>query len=165
MKTGTITFPNSSCVALWNNELTGQMSDGMWENSGPRDHWKFWGDLDAQVGADCKVVSPRLWECRKTGYNFAALYEIVGERMVATGRMGKHTTDYNACHAAEYMPATLEEFRSNKASGKWQYDFVAKYMESVSDDLAQKFYATTYTMRDLRKDISSIKAAMKTAKN
>jgi hypothetical protein len=161
---GTITFPNSSCVALWKYELLGQMSDGMWENSRPCEHWKFWSDLDVQIGAECRVVCTNSYACRKTAYNFAALYNIVGERMLAIGRMGKLTTDSKQVNVAAYMPPTIEEFRASKASGKWRYDFCATYMECLSDELVKKFYATTYTMNDLKRDIATIKAVMLTVR-
>jgi len=64
-------------------------------------------------------------------------------------------------NAAEYMPTTLEEFIKNKETGKWKYDFVAKYMENILVEDAKRFYTTQYTMKDLKQDLKSIKLAMK----
>jgi hypothetical protein len=160
-QTGTMTLPSRTAVAVWNNELCGQISDGMWENSGPRDHWKFWCDLDVVFGDTAGIVKTS-GMCRKTSYNFAGLYDIVGDRMLAYGRMAKAGAELvSQFSAASYMPETLEEFRECKLSGKWQYDFVATYMTYVTDELAVAFYASEYTMKDLRADIKLIKTTMK----
>lgn len=163
--TGTITFQNMAQLALWLHQLTGQMSDGMWENTKPHDHWKFWGQLETEIGKDLKVTTDRPWECKKVGYDFAKLIEYVGAEMLALGRMAQITgvTD-RMLQAASYMPATLEKFNECRATGKWQYDFVAKYMEVVSDHDAEMFYAAEYTEKQLRLDLKVIKAIMKTVK-
>lgn len=166
---GTITFPNSSCVALWNNEITGQLSDGAWENTAPHDHWLFWCHLEARVanlGDACEVKTSHPWKCKKVGYNLAGLYEYVGERMVATGKMGRLTTEEAALHAAEYMACmSFDTWKAAKDSGKFKNEFVGKYMESVSEELARGFFAVTYGMKELRKDIAMIKMVMKTMKH
>lgn len=171
--TGTILLPTLSAVALFDHELQGQFSDGMWENSGPRDHWKFWCNLEVKKGPEPKVLTDRPWECRKVGYNIASLYEIVGDRMVRLGQMGRaaekigmEALSYDQAHAAEYLPATLEEFHKLRDGvTKHQYDFAQKYIEAVTPELAEAFYATAYTMKDLRSDVKAIKAAMKTVRN
>jgi hypothetical protein len=125
MRTGTIYLPTFTAVALWNKELTGQLSDGMWENAnpayGPDAHWIFWCNLQAvcDPGGEPRVVTPCAWRCKKTGYNFAALYPIIGERMLSIGYEEIKRLDGPDC-----IPL--------------------------------------YTMRELRQDIKSIKAAMKT---
>ena len=43
--TGIIYLPTASAAALFEHELVGQFSDGMWENARPYDHWKFWCNL------------------------------------------------------------------------------------------------------------------------
>jgi hypothetical protein len=162
---GTITFQNNSQLALWNHEITGQMSDGMWENSRPHDHWKFWGRLEAKVGTELKVETIRPWECKKTAYNLNALLEYVEDRMLKVGRMAMVLgVTANDLQAADYMPATYDEWLANKASGKWMYSFVEGYMEKMDQSTAFTFYALEYTETDLRRDLRAIKAAMKTVK-
>lgn len=158
---GTIYLPTPSAIAVWKNEILGQMSDGAWENTNPQNHWEYWSDLNVQQGA------PGLKADRspvKTGYNLAGLLQYVGDRMVAYGRMGKAlgaSAPDDAVRAAEYMPETLEQWQQAKQSNNWQYDFVSKYMGAVTEDMAKKFYNTTYTERDLRRDLSFMKTAMK----
>ena len=161
MVNGTIFLPTPSAIAVWKNEVLGQMSDGAWENTNPQNHWEYWSDLDVQQGA------PGLKADRgpiKTGYNLAGLLQYVGDRMVAYGRMGKALgagAPDAAINAAEYMPDTLEQWQQAKQSNNWQYDFVSKYMGAVTEDMAKKFYNTAYTERDLRRDLSFMKTAMK----
>lgn len=38
--TGKMVLPSASAAAIWEAEITGQLSDGMWENSTPHEHWK-----------------------------------------------------------------------------------------------------------------------------
>lgn len=171
---GTMTFTSSTAVALWNNEVSGQISDGMWENSTPHDHWQFWCRLNVVVGVEDKidVADEAKYSCRKNAYALTRLHQekfddgtyVLRTRMLACGRMaraGADPTDRNPLHASEYMPATLEEFRAAKAEGKWEHDFIAKYMDSVSDELAVKYYAAEYTMKDMNADLASIKKVMK----
>lgn len=177
--TGTIYFASVTQAAIFEHELKGQLSDGMWENALPNDHWKFWCGLIVKIaepGDEPRVVSPCSWRCKKKGYNFATLYPFIGDRMLALGRMARalagsdlpfETFSHGEMRgAAEYMPPTLGEWRDCKAGHPlWQYDFVAGYMEHVTDELAQAFYNTRYDMRDLRADISVIKGAMKNIVN
>jgi len=164
----TMTLASPTAVALFVNEFCGQISDGMWENSGPRDHWKFWCHVNVELGvrSEMKDVNGL---CKKNGYNFAALIPIVGDRMLANGRMAKAMSNLGLdpanreiVSAGEYMPTTLSDFENCKAMGKWPYDFVARHMNDVTHALAAVFYATTYTLKDLRADIKMIKSAMKT---
>jgi hypothetical protein len=172
-KSGTIFLSTLSQVALFTGELTGQISDGMWENSGPRDHWKFWCRLDARVDptGTPRVETARPWECKKRGYAFSRLYEIIGDRMVNLGRMGRAAASLGtalperARGAAEYMPDTLEEWTRCQETGAWQHDFIADYMKGVAPELAAAYYATRYGMKELRADVKAVRAAMQNVVN
>lgn len=160
---GKMMLPSATAVALWHCELSGQLSDGMWEGSGPREHWKFWCHLEVTVGAVYTETNNTVY-CRKNAYSFASLYEIVGDRMLANARMAKagaDPMDRELVEAGEHMPATIEEFRYMKAGQKWPHDYVGRRMERVTDELAVSFYATTYTMKDMKADIKLIKSTMK----
>lgn len=141
----------------------------MWENTRPLDHWKFWHRLEIKQGAspEVKVTSAGSYHCRKNAYNLGALVSFLGDRMLAYGRMGRagaDPLDRQVIDAAEYMPPTLEEFRAVKSRcGEPEgVSYREQKMQLVSDELAQRFYETTYTLKDLRADLKSIKVAMKT---
>jgi hypothetical protein len=168
-------LPTLSAVAVWSCEVTGQLSDGAWENAQPSHHWEFWSGLDAKLGVGpARVVSDE--RAVKTGYNIAGLYQYVGDRMLAYGRMGRvleredvqqytRAEDFEKIvRAAEYMPTTLDAFRTLVAeAGTDRLTSSSHYLKAVHDEVAKAFYATTYEMKDLRRDVASIKAAMKTA--
>jgi hypothetical protein len=63
-------------------ELDGQISDGMWENARPYDHWKVW--CEARVVVDPTNVGRDFW-AMKDNYNLTSrlLLEVVGDRMIA----------------------------------------------------------------------------------
>jgi predicted DNA-binding WGR domain protein len=166
---GTIYLPNNSCIALWKEELLGQFSDGAWENSGPPGHWNYWHDLDVTLGApgiksDARPV--------KTGYNLAGLFEYVGDRMLKYGRMGRVTDDPKCWAEADYMPATLDKFKAEKASAGPMLggqravagvpSYGSRHLVNVPNDVAERYYEATYTKGDLSRDLAAIKQAMKT---
>lgn len=175
--TGTITLPTMSACAIWEHELTGQFSDGMWENAAPHDHWQFWCHLDVKFSpGELGVETSCAWKCKKTGYNIAALYEYVGDRMVAIGRMAKAAesigmtieqvvSDEFSRLAANNMPATLEQFNDMMTSGpRGMSDYAHDALKKVSPELAKAYYTTDYTMKHLKADVASIKSAMKSVK-
>lgn len=79
--TNTLAVRNEAQRILFEEELKGQLSDGRWENSSPRDHWVPW--CDATVVVDPENVGRDFW-VQRDGYNFGekALLEIIGDRML-----------------------------------------------------------------------------------
>ncbi len=173
---GTMFLPSNTAIALWNAELLGQLSDGMWENSSPAAHWRFWHAMHVVAGSPASIVlnSSRdiSLQCRKSSYNFAGLYEIVGDRMLAYGRMAKSGADpWNTelLVAGEFMPETFKlfleereifEHSDNVASRCYTNQCVGR----VAPELAENFYKTFYTMKEMRSDIKLIKSTMKMVK-
>jgi hypothetical protein len=78
----TLAVRNQVQAALFEKELKGQLSDGMWENSSPREHWKPW--CSAEVIVDPENVG-RDFYADKDNYNFNStfLLECVRDRMLA----------------------------------------------------------------------------------
>jgi hypothetical protein len=77
----TLRLRNLAQKVLWEHELTGQISDGRWENSGPRDHWMPW--CNAEVVVDPDNVG-RDFYARRDGYCFTErdLLSIIGDHML-----------------------------------------------------------------------------------
>lgn len=174
-----IVLPTVSAEAIWRDEITGQLSDGMWENSRPRNHWRSWNQLTVVVERDAQPRTiARSTYFERTKYNLRVLYAIapvgdplrhvVRDRMVLKGRLALALArlsmpySYEAIHAAEYMPTTYEQWASCKLSGMWNYDFVSEYMTHVSDELARMYYSLDreYGLKQMKADIDSIKEAM-----
>jgi len=173
----TMILESASAVALWHNEISGQISDGMWENSRPFNHWQFWCRLNVVSGETTEFIRTKdltgTW-LTKRSYAISRLHQlkyedgkyVLRERMLACGRLSRAgATSRQQLEASEYMPATLEEWKQCKASGKWEYDFVEKYyMSEITDEIATNFYTkVSYTLKDLNADLKIIKHGMSLA--
>ena len=158
---GTLVFSNPVLTILWRGELAGQISDGMWENSRPYNHWQFWHQRDVRNGLENKLTLASYARPRKTNYAFTKLLPIIGDRMLNLGRMAKAFSflTYAQMRAAEHMPETFEQWISKN----WlaEPDFIKNYMLSITAEMAQTYYNTTYTMKELRADLKTISNTMK----
>jgi hypothetical protein len=78
---GTLRLRNIEQKVLWDYELTGQISDGRWENSRPHDHWEPWCNATAVVDPD---NVGRDFYAKRDGYCFTEreLLSIIGDRML-----------------------------------------------------------------------------------
>ncbi|MFA6510124.1 MAG: hypothetical protein WCV62_06725 [Candidatus Peribacteraceae bacterium] len=168
MKTFKMCLNSPSAVALWVSELLGQLSDGMWENSNPHDHWKFWHQGEVLYTPDAPVSTIELENYaypKKVAYGFSRLIPIVGDRMLPNARMGKalgqRCNDRQAVEAGEYMPATMEIWEENKIHNSWKYPWAGEKMEYISHSDALRFYETVYTMKDMKRDLKLIGDLMK----
>lgn len=74
---------NEAQRILFEEELSGQISDGHWENSRPYDHWGPWTSAVVIVSPDGETVGRTFW-AQKTAYNFTDrdLLDVVGDRMI-----------------------------------------------------------------------------------
>lgn len=76
---GKVHLKTKEAVVLWKHEVTGQISDGAWENARPLEHWKFWCDaeviMDGSIGHEGYPM--------KSNYNLNTLIrnKVVRERM------------------------------------------------------------------------------------
>lgn len=86
MTSGVLAFRNEVQKSLFEIELQGQISDGMWENATPHDHYKPW--CNATVIVDPTNVG-RGFGARRDYYGFSSprLLEVVGGRMLAYARL------------------------------------------------------------------------------
>lgn len=85
---------NLAQKVLWEEELSGQISDGHWENASPHDHWEAW--CRAKVVVDPEHVG-RNFYARRESYNFSAkeLLDVVGDRMLEAVRVCTGNADYS----------------------------------------------------------------------
>jgi len=186
--TGTFFLARASQVALWEHELTGQISDGMWENSGPSEHYAFWCRLKpvlAPAGARVGVETPCEWLCTRDRYGFTSLYTVewpagvfcIRDRMVKLGRLALaceldgHECGYEQRLAAEELPETWQAYLSLRAdeaervgSAKEQEERT-RLLNAVPKDLARTYYehlaCKAYGLKQMKADVKAIKEAMK----
>ena len=90
----TIRVNNQAQKILMEQELQGQISDGMWENSRPEGHWVQWSDAEVIVDPKHPGVNVRT---EKDNYNLnsRALLDAVGDRMVDEVRTRGDMPDYD----------------------------------------------------------------------
>lgn len=162
---GKLTLTTATAVALWYGEVQGQISDGMWENSRPHNHWQFWSQgVEAEVGESNSFTYLVPSTCMKNNYALTRLtqkeYDL-SNRMLKLGRLVKAGADpkhTDSCHA-EYMPETYEEWK-NVPRGD---DHRSRRLSTITDEVAQRYYTAgeaAYTIKDLNRDLKAIKAAM-----
>ena len=164
----TIYFPTGSAVALWNWEFTGQISDGMWENTRPYDHWRSWCNMNVKIGnaRRSRNTSHRIL---KTGYSFGSLKECCGDRMLKYGRFGKAVGNDILNMGSEVRTIieefpnetfNLEEFKKSMIERR-TYRNAEYYWRGLEQKHIDAYNRTTYTNKDLTEDIRNVKNAMK----
>ena len=182
--TGTMYLARASQVALWTHELTGQISDGMWENAGPWEHYRFWCRLNAcllPAGAgEARVETDHGYLCDRDAYGFSSLYFLdeetgtrpIQDRMVRLGRMGlacelaSHTCGYEQRVASDDMPETYDGYMDlHENVAGMPDDPRVRFIAAVPMALAQVYYRVAackaYDVRQMKADVKAIKAAMK----
>ena len=80
-RASTFQFSSEGVKNLW-NELVGQISDGAWENTDGTG-WHYWASLKQSVGGGKSRIEGFVPYGVKRGFNFARLYDIVGDQWLA----------------------------------------------------------------------------------
>lgn len=76
-----ITFRTQQLFDLWINEMQGQISDGMWENSRHTD-W-LWKNTYLRLGNETKVEVCSLWRVGRKSFGMTGeLWSIIGSRIM-----------------------------------------------------------------------------------
>ena len=161
----TIYLPTASAVALWDWELVGQFSDGMWENTQPYDHWRAWANVDVKLGNP--RVNTNNYRVQKRNYGLSQLKKYVGDRMLAYGKFGKAVGNDILLLLKDGLrtiiedlptePITLNQLKKQIA-GTWKKNYVR--FDHLTNEHLEKFYSITYTEKELNQDLKNIKAAM-----
>jgi len=151
----TITFKTRAQANIFENEIKGQISDGMWENTNGTD-WSTWSKTEVLVGDN----SGRTGYVRKTGFALERLIPIIGDRMIHHARL--------AIAYPEASFETLYKLESAKFAMNFtrQDDYYASIRVLVTefgglDAITVKLAAVGYSTKELRADLKAIKVAMK----
>lgn len=171
-------FPKKGLKALFDNEITGQLSDGAWENTVPYEHWRFWCNLKTEVNAGwgfrfgTRGYSSSLFPKKKTAYN------LVGELVTDCDLSDRMRAYYIAAeadlglkeHDASYFvgyngPLTADQVRKDLVSYKseWHQKKLAELEANSLETTCAMMKAgwEVYTKKDLVNDLKTIKAQMK----
>lgn len=169
-KSGTFYVKNQDQVVLLKHEFLGQISDGMWENTRPLDHWRAWCNADIKVGENVG----RDFYALKDNYNLCSkeLLDIVGNRARLYVKIARAFGE-DAIEPLHYLFAEdsddhvflnqLPSYIANPDPNPegWAYKIRAKLLTFDFDDVKAEVAAQTYSNKDLLADLREIKAAMK----
>lgn len=157
-----VAFKNVSQAAVWYNELLGQISDGMWENTRPYDHWKAWNRADVIVDA----ANPgRDFHAFKDNYNINSrmLLEIVDERMLFYARLALVPgVEFKVLREYERFLASDGTIKTILNEGKYYDDLREKMIALPLDKWGMELAQVKYTRKDLLKDLKEMKTIIKT---
>lgn len=90
-----ITFRNEALLDLWEDEMSGQISDGMWENSNHTE-W-LWRDVWVRLGEETSVVVDSTWHIGRKSFGMTKdLWECIGDRLYGEDSPFKTEKDVRA---------------------------------------------------------------------
>lgn len=78
-----IVWENQQQKILWDKEMSGQVSDGMWENASPFNHWERPCQAESLVAKEGQEAGLNFFPRKSYGFNNAELLSIVGDRALA----------------------------------------------------------------------------------
>jgi hypothetical protein len=86
----TLFVANTRQKVLFDWEISGQLSDGYWENTRPMNHWRIWSRCEVVVASEPTKIG-RNFRPDKSNYNLLApmLLEAVGDRMITYAKIAK----------------------------------------------------------------------------
>lgn len=169
--TRTIYFRNFTQKMLWDFEISGQISDGYWENS-PGTSYRFWTGLGTSVDSSNPRVEADIVP-QRINYNLSnkELLDNVGDRMLAIGKMSKITKDTKIIYASDYLESFVFDNKTDKQGKIDEFklikndssDYRFKYLKPITEELFEQWLDVNYTMSNLRSDLNDMKDIMKTA--
>lgn len=161
MANNIITFRNATQKVLWNHEISGQLSDGMWENSNVNQ--KIWS-AEAHVGTPGVNFHTN---GMRANFNFCneQLLDIVGDRMLMFAKASKITKDEKIIAAAEYLEGIKTEEQFNKIMQD-KKDYRSKYLAQIKNwKNAQKIINVPYSESQMRADLKDMSKTLSMAGN
>lgn len=178
----TLFLRNVAQVALFQNEIRGQLFAAHWENARPYDHWKPWchADVVVQEASRLPVIGRNFWVPRDS-YELTSheLLDVVGHRMEGYARLGivfgaenvplfQHLLDIDGDFRGipDYVREAYEQYEKGSSAGKQNDYYHDLYLKlSALDQDHIRFVAgreEIYGRKELLRDLRDIKDAMRT---
>ena len=171
-----VNWRNLNQAVLYDSELSGQISDGFWENTRPYDHWKKPCNLKSVVDPDNVGISTWLI---KNNYNFAnkKLLNVVGYRMLIYVRFSKwlkNNTKKSDGEIIKYISSIesiLESICEGGIPSKYMFKDKSykKYIKGLklifrSFDKLQIILKdeSIYSMKEMKEDLNDMRKIFKT---
>lgn len=153
-------------------EMLGQISDGMWENAKPYDHYRPW----MRIKEENTVVDPsdigvdESFHFAKRNYNFVnkELLDIVGERIILKINLYlKHGQKILDLLAKDHwlIPDSMDSWKDMEFSTNSYYIEKTKKLSEtgITKEMLQDVIDNpVYTRKDLNKDCNGLKKVFKT---
>lgn len=114
--TDTLHFKTVAAANLFTNEITGQLSDGNWENAKPLDHWQYW--CHAQVVVDGQVG--HVGTPKRTSYGLNVLKRYIKDDMLSAIKITKMPWFDFAKHAYLTRLLTNSMYVENQNMSIWE---------------------------------------------
>lgn len=161
-----ITFATKTQAAIFEFELTNQISDGKWENT-HNTSWQMWCAAKVLVGEN---VGRFGFYPRKDNFNFASkdLVECVGDRMISyarlalvfdlseVGKIQNVCVGFNDCSFSDIPDSYKGEYWDKKREFRKTLD-LPKIKAALEND--------SYGMKQLMADLKEIKKTIKVVRN
>lgn len=140
-------FESKAALLIWENEVTGQISDGEWENARPSNHWKFWCNAEAKLGEQVGYRK-NANVCLKSNYNVRALAsnKVVLDRMLHLVRFSK-----SRFYCEELVPFARDMFGYFAEHPEELYVFRSSSQATLEKNLSK----TTELMKSNKESIMS----------
>lgn len=158
---------------LFYEEIQGQLSDGYWENTNPKDHWKFWSNIqweNIKVVSKSGVIGKPMFQ--KDNYNLTnkQLIDIVSDRMIMSCNLYRKLKDklLLLVKNGTRIPESITDFNSVKSKAnkgdKYYVGILDKWQHAgITEELMQEIEdKPLYKKSDLMKDLKALKLAFKT---
>lgn len=144
---------------LFNIELSGQISDGMWENASPNGHWREWCNCEVEVGNNVGID----FYPKKNNYLFNSkqLLECVGDRMLKICQMtiaGFNEDEIKIAY--DYDLDYLEKLASGNSSTDYWKSQLEKY-KSIPQEKFEILKEVDFTMKDMIKQLQDLRKIIK----
>lgn len=130
-----LTFRNKAQEEIWNEEILGQMSDGLWENT-PNVGWEFWTEVKTSVGGSTSLHPSEVPVGVKTGFGFSKLTGYVGDQMLEIVRKYEPEATMKTLNA--YLTEISEALRKGEAKARGGTDALPKDLQRIKD-MMEKF--------------------------
>lgn len=175
----TLFVNNMSQACLFEMEISGQISDGKWENSRPYDHWKW--VCHTQLGLSDKNYYTGPFHFKRYGiknlYNEFMKYVKEGEfpwpnRMIHYGRFGT-ILDPKYINQLDGLSSFIEEIGFHEDINTLEDlktkmpEYLKKYWKDEYDEIfstenIQKFRNSNYGVKELKEDLKALHKSVNT---
>ena len=146
---------NLAQKVLMDHELSGQISDGNWENATPRDHWVSWCKAEVLVEPANRGIN--FYSMRKYDFLSEELLKVVRTRMILYVRLAQRFPDDGlntleslfhtigtdeGCRASEApeFHGEIPSWMANAASTSDTYKAQVEYLEGVLSNADDRNY-------------------------